>query len=57
MADKPGDRRPQMMQLLEELQRLEEEHRTLDLRDPSAVEQHHQRIENLRRRIKALKQG
>ena len=56
MAEKPGDRqRPQMLQLLEELQRLEEEHRTLDLRDPSALETHQQKIDALRQKIKSLK--
>lgn len=54
MPEKPDDRRPGLLQLLEELQRLEEEHRTLDLRDPSALERHRQRIEALRQKINAL---
>ncbi|MNC98902.1 hypothetical protein D3C83_170030 [compost metagenome] len=53
MTEKPDDRRPGLLQLLEELQRLEEEHRTLDLRDPSALERHRQRIDALRQKINA----
>ena len=56
MPEKPEDPRPNPLQLLEELQRLEEEHRTLDLRDPSAVEQHRLKIDALRQKIKALDQ-
>ena len=56
MAEKPADReRPQMLQLLEELQRLEEAHRTLDLRDPSALEAHQRKIDALRKKIESLK--
>ena len=44
-----------MLQLLEELQRLEEAHRTLDLRDPSALEAHQQKIDALRKKIESLK--
>jgi hypothetical protein len=54
MSDKPEDRRSTLLQLMEELQRLEEEHRTLDLRDPNAVEQHQQKIDALRQKIQSL---
>jgi hypothetical protein len=54
MPDTPEDLRPDMLQLLEELQRLEDEQRTLDLRDPSALERHQQKIETLRQKMKQL---
>ena len=54
MSEKPGEKRPDLLQLMVELDRLEEQQRTLDLRNPSAVEDHQRRIEALRRKIKQL---
>jgi hypothetical protein len=54
MPENPEDRRPSPLQLLEELQRLEDEHRTLDLRDPAALDRHRRRIDALRQKIAAL---
>ena len=54
MSDKPEDRRTTLLQLMEELQRLEDEHRTLDLRDPDAVDKHQQKINALRQKIQSL---
>ena len=54
MPDTPDDRRPDMLQLMEELQRLEDEQRTLDLRDPAALERHQQKIDALRQKMKSL---
>jgi hypothetical protein len=54
MPDTPRDQPPDVLQLLEELQRLEDEHRTLDLRDPAALDTHRQKIDALRQKIKAL---
>lgn len=54
MPEKPEDRRPDVLQLLEELQLLEDEHRTLDLRDPVALDAHRQKIEVLRQKIKSI---
>lgn len=56
MPEKPEDGRPNLLQLLEELQRLEDEHRTLDLRDPAAVEQHRLKIDALRQKIREFDQ-
>jgi hypothetical protein len=57
MTDTPAERRPQMLELMEELQRLEDDQRTLDLRDPSALEKHQRKIDALRERIKTLRAG
>ena len=54
MADRPEDSRPGLLQLMDELQRLEEERRTLDLRDPAAVEDYQRKIDALRRKITRL---
>ena len=54
MSDKPEDRRTTLLQLMEELQRLEDEHRTLDLRDPDAVDKHQQKIDALRQKVQSL---
>jgi hypothetical protein len=54
MAETPEEKRPDLLQLLEEVDRLEEAQRALDLRDPSAVEDHQRKIDELRRRIAQL---
>ena len=45
---------PDLLQLLVELDRLQEEQQKLDLRDPRAVEEYEQKIDALRRKIQAL---
>ena len=54
MAERPDDPRTGFLQVLEELQRLEDEQRTVDLRDPSAVDALQQRIDALRQKVKLL---
>jgi hypothetical protein len=54
MPEQPEERRPDLLQLLEELELLEDEHRTLDLRDPAALDAHRQKIDALRQKIKSL---
>ena len=54
MPEKPEERRPDLLQLLEELELLENEHRTLDLRDPAALDTYRQKIDALRQKINAL---
>jgi hypothetical protein len=54
MADRPDNTRPTLLQLLEELDHLEQEQRTLDLRDPRAVEECQKKIDLLRRKILLL---
>ncbi len=54
MAAGPNGKQPDVLQLLEELDRLQEEHRTLDLRDTRAVENCRRKIEELRKKIAML---
>jgi hypothetical protein len=54
MPDTPDDRRPDLLQLLEELRLLEEDHRALDLRDPASLEKYREKIDALRQKIKSL---
>jgi hypothetical protein len=54
MRETPEDQRPDVLQLLEELQLLEHEHQALDLRDPAALETYQRKIDALRQKIKAL---
>jgi hypothetical protein len=54
MSDSREEKGPDLLQLLDELSRLEEEQRTLDLRDPRAVSECQRKIDALRRRIKLL---
>ena len=54
MSDSSEDERPGLIQLMDELQRLEEERQTLDLRDPAIVEAYQQKLDALRRKIKLL---
>ena len=49
-----NDKQAEHRHLLEELDRLEEERRTLDLRDPRAVEACERKIDELRRKIQLL---
>ena len=51
MSDTADNKRPIAYQLLEELDRLEQEQRTIDLRDPRAVEACHKKIDELRQKI------
>ena len=54
MSETRDDQRPDLLRLMEELDRLEEEQRELDLRDPAAVEQHQRKIDALRQKIARL---
>jgi hypothetical protein len=54
MSDQRGDKWPAILQMMAELDRLEQQQRTLDLYDPSAVDECERRIEALRRKIKRL---
>ena len=54
MSERPEDERPDLLQLMDELDRLEDEQRELDLRDPSAVEAHQRKIDALRQKIARL---
>jgi hypothetical protein len=54
MPQKPDEKRPDLVQLLEELDRLQEEQQTLDLRDPHAVDECQRKIDALRQKIKSL---
>ena len=54
MPGTPDSKRPTLLQLIEELDRLEQEQRTLDLRDPRAVEECRKKIDDLRRKILLL---
>ena len=44
-----------VLQLLAELDRLQEEQRQQDLRDPQVMIEYHQKIERLRQKIERLK--
>ena len=54
MTERPGDHDEAILQLLGEVELLEAEQRTLDLRDPGAVERHQQKIEVVRTKIRRL---
>ena len=54
MSEGPNEKLPDVLQLLEELDRLQEEHRTLDLRDTHAVEDCRRKIDELRKKIELL---
>jgi hypothetical protein len=54
MPDRPGDKRPTLLELMTELERLAEEQRTVDFRDTAAVEAYQRKLEALRQKIKLL---
>ena len=56
MSDRPENRRPTLLELMAELERLAEEQRTVDFRDTAAVEAYQQKLDALRRKIKLLNQ-
>jgi hypothetical protein len=54
MSERPDDEQPDFLQLMDELDRLEEEQRELDLRDPAAVDELQRKIDALREKIARL---
>lgn len=54
MSDDQEREAARLYELLGELERLEEEHRTLNLRDSHAVDEHARKIAELRRKIEAM---
>lgn len=56
MSDRPENKRPTLLELMAELERLAEEQRTVDFRDTAAVEAYQQKLDALRRKIKLLNQ-
>ena len=50
----PNDHRPEVLELLEELDRLAEEQRLIDTRDPTALAECERKLDDLRRRIERL---
>lgn len=54
MAVWPNDSDRDVLELLGEVEALEAEQRTLDLRDPGAIERHQRKIDEVRTKIKRL---
>ena len=50
-----NDHRSEVLELLDELDRLAEEQRAIDARDPNALVECERKLEELRRRIEQLK--
>ena len=49
-----NDHRPEVLELLEELDRLAEEQQLVDARDPNALAECERKLDDLRRRIERL---
>jgi hypothetical protein len=54
MSERPEDKRPTLLELMEELDQLAEEQRRVDLRNPAALEDYQRRLDALRQKIKRL---
>ena len=55
MSESPQEkRRVELRKLLDELDRLAIEQRSIDLREPAALQQHEEKLQALRRRVALL---
>jgi len=54
MAERPNDHDREVLQLLGEVEALEAEQRTLDLRDRGAIDRHQRKIDEVRTKIGRL---